>query len=153
MLKIGAIKRSISPWTSPVVLVRKKDGGLRFCINLRKLNNRMITDVQRLPRIEDSLDCLDGMTIFTSLDLQSGYWQVELAEASRSLTAFTVGPLGFHECVWMPFGFNQCSSHIPTPDKSCLGDLHLKWCIIYLDYIIVFFFKNTRTYSKIEMCV
>ena len=52
-----------------------------------------------LPRIEDSLDCLDGATIFTSLDLQSGHWQVELTEASRCLTALTVGLLGFHKCV------------------------------------------------------
>ena len=55
--------------------------------------------MQSLPRIEDSLDCLDGATIFTSLDLQSGYWQVELTEANRPLTAFTVGPIGFYECV------------------------------------------------------
>ena len=82
-----------------VVLVHKKDGSLQFCIDLRKLNNQTIKDVQSLPRIEDSLDCLDGATIFTSLDLQSGYWQVELTEASRPLTAFTVGPLGFYECV------------------------------------------------------
>ena len=55
--------------------------------------------MQSLPRIEDSLDCLDGATTFNSLDLQSGYWQVELTDASRPLTAFTVGPLGFYECV------------------------------------------------------
>ena len=69
----GYFKDPISPWASPVVLVQKKDSGLRFCIDLRKLNNRIIKDVQSLPRIEDSLDCLDGATIFTSLDLQSGY--------------------------------------------------------------------------------
>ena len=92
MLEIGAIHRSTSPWSRPIVLVCKKDGGLRFCIDLRKLNNKMIKDVQSLPRIEDSLDCLDGATIFTSLNLQSGYWEVELTEDSRPLTAFTVGP-------------------------------------------------------------
>ena len=69
MLEIAAICRSTSPWASPIVLVHKNDGGLRFCIDLRKLNNKMIKDVQNLPRIEDSLDCLDGATIFTSLDL------------------------------------------------------------------------------------
>ena len=82
-----------------MVLVHKKDSSLWFCIDLRKLNNQSIKDVQSLPRIEDSLDCLDGATIFTSLDLQSGYWPVELAEASRPLRAFTIGPLGFYECV------------------------------------------------------
>ena len=73
MLEIGAIQRSISPWASPVILVQTKDVVIRFCIDLRKLNNRMIKDMQSLPRIQDSLDCLDGATIFTSLDLQSGY--------------------------------------------------------------------------------
>ena len=111
MLEIKAICRFISPWASPVVLVCKKDSGLWFCTDHRKLSNKMIKDVQSLPRIEDSLDCLDGATIFTILDLQSGYWQVELTEASQLLTAFTVGPLGFHECVCMP-----STSHISMHD-------------------------------------
>ena len=93
----------MSPWASPVVLVHKKDGSLWFCIDLRKLNNQIIKDAQSLPRIEDSLDCLNGATIFTSLNLQSGYWQVEMTEDSKPLTAFTVGPLGFYKCVQMPF--------------------------------------------------
>ena len=70
MLEIGGIHRSTSPWASPIVSVCKKDGGLQFCIDLRKLNNKTIKDAQSLPKIEDSLDCLDGTTIFTSLDLQ-----------------------------------------------------------------------------------
>ena len=70
-----------------------------FCIDLRKLNNQTVKDAQRLPRIEDSLNCLDEAAIFTSLDLQSGYGQVEMTEASKPLTAFTVGPLGFYECI------------------------------------------------------
>ena len=65
MLNKGVIQRSTSPWASPGVLVHKKDRGLRFCIDLRKLNNRTVKDVQSLPRIEDLLDCLDGATIFT----------------------------------------------------------------------------------------
>ena len=93
MLDIGAIQQSTSPWASPMVLVHKKDGSPPFCIDLRKFNNLTIKDAQSLPRIKDSLDCLDGTTIFTSLDLQSGYWQVELTEASRPLTAFTMGTI------------------------------------------------------------
>ena len=99
MLQIGAIRRSNSPWASAIVLVRKKDGALRFCIDLRKLNERTVKDAYSLPRIEDSLDSLNGSCIFTSIDLKSGYWQVELDEKSIPLTAFTVGPLGFYECV------------------------------------------------------
>ena len=119
MLEKGAVCRSTSQWASPIVLVCKKDGALGFCIDLQKFNNKMIKDVQSLPRIEASLGCLDGETIFTSLHLQSGYWQVELTEASWPLTAFTIEPLRFYECVWMPFG-NQCTSHIPMPDAVML---------------------------------
>ena len=99
MLRIGAIKRSNSPWASAVVLIRKKDGALRFCIDLRKLNERTVKDAYSLPRIEDSLDVLNGSCIFTSINLKSGYWQVELDEKSIPLIAFTIGLLGFYECV------------------------------------------------------
>ena len=138
MLDIGAIQRSTSPWASPVVLVCKKDGSLQFCIDLRKVNNQTIKDAQSLPRIEDSLDCLDGAAIFTSLDLESGYWQVEMTEDSKPLTAFTVGPLGFYECVRMPFGLTNAPATFQCLMETCLGEMHLKWCIIYLHDIIVF---------------
>ena len=114
MLEIGAIRRSNSPWASAVVLVRKKDGSLRFCIDLRKLNARTIKDAYSLPRIEDSLDTLNGSCIFTSIDLKAGYWQVELDEKSIPLTAFTVGPLGFFECSRMPFGLTNGPCNVPT---------------------------------------
>ena len=106
---------------------------------MRKLNNQTIKDAQSLPRIEDSLDCLDGATIFTSLDLQLGYWQVEMTEDSRPLTAFTVGPLGFYEYVRMPFGLTNATPTFQHLMETCLGEIHLKWCIIYLDDIIVFY--------------
>ena len=136
MLEIGAIRKSQSPWASAVVLVRKKDGALRFCIDLRKLNARTIKDAQTLPRIEESLDSLCGAVIFTSLDLKSGYWQVELDEDSVPYTAFTVGPLGFYECLRMPFGLTNAPATFQRLMENCLGDLHLNWCIIYLDDII-----------------
>ena len=84
----------------------------------------------------------DHLTIFTSLGLQSGYWQVEMTEASRPLTAFTVGPLGFYKCVQMPFGLTNAPATFQHLMESCLEDLQLKWCIIYLDDNIVFFFKK-----------
>ena len=93
MLRMGAIR------SSTVVLIRKKAGALRFCIDLRKLNERTVKDSYSLLRIEDSLDVLNGSCIFTTIDLKSGYWQVELDEKSIPLTRFTVGPLGFYECV------------------------------------------------------
>ena len=121
-----------------MVLVRKKDGGLRFCIDLRKLNNRTVKDGFSLPRIEDTLDCLHGAVWFSTLDLKSGYWQVELEEEAKPLTAFTVGPLGFWQCECMPFGLTNAPATFQRLMESCLGELHLNWCIIYLDDIIVF---------------
>ena len=138
MVNIGAIRKSQSPWASAIVLVRKKDGSLRFCIDLRKLNERTIKDAYSLPRIEESLDCLNGAQIFSSVDLKSGYWQVELTEESKAMTAFTVGPLGFYECIRMPFGLTNAPATFQRLMESCLGDMHLNWCIIYLDDVIVF---------------
>ena len=109
-----------------------------FCIDLYRLNNRTVKDGYSLPRIEDALDCLHGAVWFSTMDLKSGYWQVELEEEAKPLTAFTVGPLGFWECECMPFGLTNASATLQRLVESCLGGLHLNWCIIYLDDIIVF---------------
>ena len=138
MLEIGAIRKSNSPWVSAILLVRKKDGSLRFCIDLRKLNARTVKDTYSLPRIDESIDCLSGAVIFTALDLKSGYWQVEMDEESKALTAFTVGPLGFYECEQMPFGLTNAPATFQCLMESCLGEMHLNWCIIYLDDVIIF---------------
>ena len=138
MIQVGAIRRSNSPWASAVVLVRKKDGSLHFCIDLRRLNARTIKDAYSLPRIDETLDCLGGAIIFTSLDLKSGYWQVEMDKESKALTAFTVGPLGFYEYERMPFGLTNALTTFQCLMESFLGELHLNWCIIYLNDIIVF---------------
>ena len=135
MIEVGAIRKSSSPWANVVVLVRKKDGSLRFCIDLHKLNARTIKDAYSLPCIDETLDCLGGATIFSSLHLKSGYWQVEMEEESKSLTAFTVGPLGFYECERMPFGLTNAPATFQRLMENCLGELHLRWCIIYLDDI------------------
>ena len=95
-------------------------------------------DAYSLPRIDETLDCLNGAQWFTSLDLKSGYWQVELDEDSKALTAFTVGPLGFYQCKCMPFGLTNMPATFQRLMESCLGDMHLKWVIIYLDDIIIF---------------
>ena len=138
MLDIGAIRHSCSPWASAVVLVWKKDGSLRFCIDLRHLNSHTIKDTYSLPRIEESLDCLNGACIFTSLDLKSGYWQVEMDEKSIPYMAFTVGPLGFYECICMPFRLTNAPTTFQRLMESCLGELHLQYCIIYLYDIMIF---------------
>ena len=81
---------------------------------------------------------MGGAIIFTSLDLKSDYWQIEMEEESKPLTAFTVGPLGFYECERMPFGLTNAPATFQHLMENCLGELHLSWCIIYLDDIIIF---------------
>ena len=84
----------------------------------------MIKDAYSLPQIEESLDCLNGACIFSSLDLKSDYWQVKLDDESIPLTAFTVGTLGFYECVKMPFGLTNAPATFQRLMESCLGKMH-----------------------------
>ena len=85
----GVIQPSKSPWASPIVLVRKKDGSLRFCIDYRSLNSVTKQDKFPIPRIDDLLDQLDQAQFFTTLDLAAGYWQIKVDDASREKTAFS----------------------------------------------------------------
>ena len=123
---------------------------MRFCIDLRKLNAQTVKDAYSLPCMEDTLDSLIGACIFTSCDLKSGYWQVELDHESIPLTAFTVGPLGFYKCVRMPFGLTNAPATFQHLMESCLGELHLQWCIIYLDDIIIFSHKSEDHIERLE---
>ena len=112
-----------------MVLVRKKYGGLRLCTDLCKLNNHTVKEGYASPRIEDLLDCLHGTVSFSTFDLRSGYWQVELEEEAKPLTAFTMGPPGIGECERMPFGLTNAPATFQRLMESCLGELHLSWCI------------------------
>ncbi|GFW99446.1 hypothetical protein TNCV_3007481 [Trichonephila clavipes] len=85
------IEPSSSPWSFPIVLVRNKDGSTRFCVDYRRLNNVTKKDSYLLPRIDDTLDTLAGNTLFSTLDLKSGYWQVEFHPDDKKKTAFTTG--------------------------------------------------------------
>ena len=128
MLDVLVIQPSNSPWVSVVVLVQKKDGKLRFFIDLRKLNARTIKDTHSLPPNKKMLDCLNGAEWFTSLDLKSEYWQVEMEEESKALTTFTVGLLGFYECKRMPFGLTNAPATFQRLMQICLDNLHLQHC-------------------------
>ena len=138
MLEIGAIRKSNSPYCSNVVLCRKSDGSLRFCIDLRKLNNRTIKDAYSLPRSTEVMDSLIGSKFFSKLDLRSGYWQVELKEEDKHKTAFTLGPLGFYECNRMPFGLTNAPATFQRLMEASMGEMHLKECLIFLDDILIF---------------
>ena len=102
MLDIDAIRKSHSLWASVVVLAWKKDGSLRFCIDLRKLSNWTINNAYLLPHIDKTLNSLQGSHWFSSLDLKPGYWQVEMDKESKPLTLFTIGLLGFMNMIGCP---------------------------------------------------
>ena len=138
MLDADAIRPSESPISSNVVLVRKKDGSLRFCIDFRKLNARTVRDAYALPRIDDTIDTLLGAKYFSKLDLRSGYWQVEMEEEDKSKTAFSVGSLGFFECNRMAFGLTNAPATFQRLMERCMGELNLKECLIFLDDILIF---------------
>ena len=129
---------------------RKKDGRLRFCIDLRKLNNRTVKDAYSLPRIESILDSLGGARVFSTLDLKAGYWQVEMAEECKAYTAFTCGPLGFYECDTMPFGATNAPATFQRLMHDCLGELNMNWCIVYLDDIIIFSDTKEEHLKRLE---
>ena len=104
------------------------------------LGNSITTmkDSYSLPRMEHVLDQLLGSTIFTTLDLKAGYWQVEMVEECKPYTAFTCGPLGFYDCETMPFGATNAPATFQRSMDNCLGELNINWCIVYLDDIIIF---------------
>ena len=103
MLKAGVIEPATSEWASPVVLITKKDGSIRFCVDYRKLNALTVKDSYPLPRMDECLDSLGDATIFSTLDCNSGYWQIPIEERDRDKTAF-VTHCGVHRFKRMPFG-------------------------------------------------
>ena len=137
MLTGGQIEPSDSPWSSAVVLVTKKDGGTRFCVDYRQLNDATTKDAYPLPRIDDTLDMLAGKQWFSTLDLASGYWQVSLSQEARVKTAFATHS-GLFQFRVMPFDLcNAPATFERLMDRMLQG---LRWtrCLVYLDDIISF---------------
>ena len=136
MLAKGVIKPSTSPWASPIVLVRKKDGSTRFCVDYRKVNNVTRKDAYPLPRVDDILDTLAGSQWFSTLDLICGYWQVEIKEEDQEKTAFCT-PDGLFEFEVMPFGLCNAPATFQRLMELVLAGLQWTTCLVYLDDVIV----------------
>ena len=137
MISQDVIRPSESPWASPVVIVKKKDGSFRFCVDYRKLNGVTEKDAFPLPRVEENLDALSGNTWFTSLDLASGYWQVMMAEEDRPKTAFAT-KYGLFEFNTMPFGLCNAPATFQRLMERVLRGLQWRSCVLYLDDVVVF---------------
>ena len=138
MLDAGVIRPSNNPWCNAVVLVRKKDGLLRFCIDFRKLNSLTVKDSHLLPHICETLESLTGAAHYSTFDMNSGFWQVPMDKESKQYTAFTLGSMGLYECESMLFGLCNASPTFQRLMQNCLGKLNLTYCLIYLDDVIVF---------------
>ena len=137
MLTGGQIEPSDSPWASPVVLVTKKDGLTRFCVDYRWLNSLTVKDAYPLPRIDDSLRLLGNQQWFSTMDLASGYWQVAMSPEAKRNAAFVTNE-GLFQFRVMPFGLcNAPATFKRLMDRVLCG---MRWsrCLVYLDDVISF---------------
>lgn len=133
----NVIEESHSPWSAPVVLVRKKDGTHRFCVDYRRLNDVTIKDSHPLPRVDDTLDRLSGARVFSTIDLTAGYWQIPLNPNDKEKTAFSTGT-GLYQFRMMPMGISNAPPSFQRLMELVLRGLHWSVCLIYLDDIIVY---------------
>ena len=126
---------SISPWASPVVLVKKEDNQHRLCIDYRKVNAITKPDNFPLPRVIDCLDQIGNAKFISKIDLLKGYWQVPLSEGAREVSAF-VTPSGAYECLVMPFGMRNAASTFQRLMSKIINNI--KGCVVYLDDLVIF---------------
>lgn len=133
------------------MLVRKKDGKLRLCVDYRTLNNKTHKDAYPLPRIEEALDVLKGAKFFCGLDLAHGFHQIPVAKEDVEKTAFRVGTGGLYEHLRMPFGLcNAPATFMRLMDKN-FGDQNFQTILTYLDDILVFDTTVEETLERLEM--
>ncbi|XP_064292537.1 uncharacterized protein LOC135309870, partial [Plodia interpunctella] len=136
MIDAGIVQESSSPYASPIVLVRKKTGDKRLCVDYRALNKRTKKDHYPLPLIDDQLDRLAGNKLFISLDLASGYYQIPIEKGSQDKTAF-VTPDGLYQFTRMPFGLVNAPAMFQRTINKILSDAKVKYALIYMDDILI----------------
>ena len=137
MLLSNVIQPSCSPWSSPVLLLEKPNGEFRFCVDYRRLNAETKKDAYPLPRIDETLDALGNAAWFTTLDLQSGFWQIPVQKSDIEKTAFATHH-GHWEFRVMPFGLANAPATFQRLMDLVLSGLHWTHCLVYLDDVVVF---------------
>lgn len=150
LLETGIVKPSSSPYSSPIVIVQKKGGDLRLCVDYRLLNAKTRKDAYPLPRIDESLDALTGAKWFSTLDLASGYNQVPVAEVDKAKTAFCT-PFGLFEFNRMPFGLCNSPSTFQRLMERIFGDQSFQSLLLYLDDIIIFSTSFDEHLKRLEL--
>ena len=113
-------------------------GGLRFCIDFRRLNRRTKKDAFPLPRMQEMMESMVGAWLFSTMDLKLGIWQVQMAKESQQYTTFKVGSMGVYEFLRMPYGLCNAPATFQRLMQNCLGELNLTYTLIYLDDVIVY---------------
>ena len=136
MLQTGVIEPSNSPWSSPVCMVKKKDDTYRFCIDYRRLNDVTKKDAFPVPDVKDALDSLRGAKYFATIDLLSGYWQLEMTDRAKESSAFCTRR-GLFQFTRMPFGLSNAPSFCRLM-HIILKDMLYVLCLCYLDDIVVY---------------
>lgn len=137
LLDRGHIEESTSPWSSPVVLVKKKDNALRFCIDYRRLNSITIKDAFPLPRIDEIFDHLSTAQYFTKFDFKSGYFQIPLAPEDRPKTAFSTRDNHYQFTV-LPQGITNGPATFQRVINTLLGPTRWKYALAYIDDVIIY---------------
>uniref|UniRef100_A0A8C2FG16 Gypsy retrotransposon integrase-like protein 1 n=1 Tax=Cyprinus carpio TaxID=7962 RepID=A0A8C2FG16_CYPCA len=150
LLEADIVRESCSPYASPIVLVKKKDGTLRMCVDYRQLNAKTRKDAFPLPRIEETLDSLTGARWFSTMDLASGYNQVPVTEGDKHKTAFCT-PFGLFEWNRMPFGLCNAPSTFQRLMERLFGDQQCQSLLLYLDDIVVFSSSVTQHLERLEV--
>lgn len=150
MLDQGVISPSESPWNNPVLLVMKKDGTARFCLDMRRLNDCTRKDAYALPRIDETFDALSGSRWFSTMDLAAGYWQVEIDPRDRSLTAFSAAS-GHYQFNVMSFGLTNAPATFERLMERVLAGLQWEICLVYLDDIIVMASSFDQHLERLEI--
>jgi hypothetical protein len=167
LLQKGYIHPSISPWGSPVLFVKKKDGSLRMCVDYRQLNEVTIKNKYPLPRIDDLFDQLNGARVFSKIDLRTGYHQLKIRKDDIPKTAFTTR-YGLYEFTVMVFGLTNAPAYFMSMMNKVFMDILDKFMVVFIDDILIYSMneeehkqhlravlerlRNHRLYAKFSKC-